>query len=142
MAWKIAICAPRIGPIISFSRTKRAVFLNMARAKRNCIPGCIWHITHRCHKREFILKFVKDRHRYLQWLYKARKRYGLTILWGKGSGLTFLIFHKTDFIPPFSSTDVYPIWIFPPVVALIHLSSMEEGLTISNFGGNPREEHS
>jgi len=27
-----------------------------------------------------LLKFAKDRHRYLQWLYKSRKRYGLTIL--------------------------------------------------------------
>ena len=52
----------------------------MARAKRHYIPGCIWHITHRCHKREFLLKFSRDRHRYLQWLYQARKRYGLTIL--------------------------------------------------------------
>jgi putative transposase len=52
----------------------------MARAKRHFIPGYIWHITHRCHKREFLLKFSKDRHRYLQWLYQARKRYGLKIL--------------------------------------------------------------
>jgi putative transposase len=52
----------------------------MARAKRHYIPGYIWHITHRCHKREFLLKFSKDRRRYLQWLYQAKKRYGLTIL--------------------------------------------------------------
>ena len=52
----------------------------MARAKRHFIPGYVWHITHRCHKREFLLKFAKDRHRYLQWLYQARKRYGLAIL--------------------------------------------------------------
>jgi len=52
----------------------------MARAKRHYIPGYTWHITHRCHKREFLLKFAKDRHRYLQWLYRAKKRYGLTIL--------------------------------------------------------------
>ena len=52
----------------------------MARAKRHYIPGYIWHITHRCHKREFLLGFSKDRHRYLQWLYQAKKRYGLTIL--------------------------------------------------------------
>jgi hypothetical protein len=38
----------------------------MARAKRHYIPGYIWHITHRCHKREFLLKFSKDRHRYVQ----------------------------------------------------------------------------
>ena len=30
----------------------------MARAKRHFIPGQIWHITHRCHKREFLLKFA------------------------------------------------------------------------------------
>ena len=52
----------------------------MARAKRHYIPGNIWHITHRCHQREFLLRFTKDRRRYLQWLYQARKRYGLTIL--------------------------------------------------------------
>ena len=52
----------------------------MARAKRHFIPGYIWHITHRCHKREFLLRFAKDRHRYLQWLYQAKKRYKLTIL--------------------------------------------------------------
>jgi REP-associated tyrosine transposase len=52
----------------------------MARAKRHYIPGHIWHITHRCHKREFLLKFARDRHRYLQWLHETRKRYGLTIL--------------------------------------------------------------
>lgn len=52
----------------------------MARAHRYFIPGYIWHITHRCHKKEFLLKFAKDRHRWLQWLYQAKKRYGLVIL--------------------------------------------------------------
>ena len=52
----------------------------MAREKRHFIPGYIWHITYRCHKREFLLKFSKDRRRYLQWLYQAKKRYKLTIL--------------------------------------------------------------
>ena len=48
--------------------------------RRLYIPGHIWHITHRCHKREFLLKFSKDRRRWLQWLYEARRRYALTIL--------------------------------------------------------------
>jgi len=52
----------------------------MARASRHYIPGFIWHITHRCHKREFLLRFRKDRHRWTQWLYQAHKRYGLEIL--------------------------------------------------------------
>ena len=52
----------------------------VARAHRHYIPGHIWHITHRCLKREFLLKYVKDRHRWSQWLYEAKKRYGLVIL--------------------------------------------------------------
>ena len=35
----------------------------MARANKHYIPGCLWHITHRCHKQEFLLKFAKDRKR-------------------------------------------------------------------------------
>lgn len=52
----------------------------MARAQRHYIPGQIWHITHRCHKGEFLLKFSKDRSRWLQWLHEAKMRYGLVIL--------------------------------------------------------------
>ena len=52
----------------------------MSRANRHYIPGCAWHITHRCHKKEFLLKFSRDRDRWVQWLYEARKRYGLVIL--------------------------------------------------------------
>jgi len=52
----------------------------MARANRHYIPGHVWHLTHRCHKREFLFKFVKDRLRWMQWLYKVKIRYGLTIL--------------------------------------------------------------
>ena len=40
----------------------------MARAVRHYIPGYVWHITHRCHKREFLFKF------------QAKKRYGLKVL--------------------------------------------------------------
>ena len=52
----------------------------MARAKRHYIPGQVWHITHRCHKSEFLLKFARDRRSFVQWLFKAKRRYGLTIL--------------------------------------------------------------
>ncbi len=52
----------------------------MARANRHYIPNGIWHITHRCHKREFLLKFAKDRQRWLHWLFEAKKRFGLCIL--------------------------------------------------------------
>jgi putative transposase len=52
----------------------------MPRANRHYVPGCVWHITHRCHKKEFLLKFGRDRRRYLQWLFEAKKRYGLSVL--------------------------------------------------------------
>lgn len=52
----------------------------MPRANRHYLPGYVWHITHRCHKKEFLLKFSKDRRSYLHWLYEAKKRYGLSIL--------------------------------------------------------------
>ncbi len=44
----------------------------MARANRHYIPGYVWHITHRCHKKEFLLKFVRDRRRWLE--YNIRKQ--------------------------------------------------------------------
>ena len=49
-------------------------------AHRHYIPGCIWHITHRCHKQEFLLSFGKDRKRWRHWLFEAKKRYGLCVL--------------------------------------------------------------
>ncbi len=52
----------------------------MPRANRHYIPGYVWHITHRCHKREFLLKFARDRWLWLRWLFEARKRYGLSVL--------------------------------------------------------------
>ena len=52
----------------------------MARAERHYIAGQVWHLTHRCHKREFLLRFAKDRRRWLQWLFEAKRRYGLSIL--------------------------------------------------------------
>jgi putative transposase len=36
--------------------------------------------TGRCHKKEFLLNFARDRRRYLQWLFEAKKRFGLSVL--------------------------------------------------------------
>ncbi|MBN2793702.1 MAG: transposase [Desulfuromonadales bacterium] len=52
----------------------------MARANRHFIPGGIWHITHRCHKKEFLLKFAHDRARFLAWLREAHQRFDVQIL--------------------------------------------------------------
>jgi len=34
----------------------------MPRANRHFLPGHVWHITHRCHQKKFLLKFARDRH--------------------------------------------------------------------------------
>ena len=52
----------------------------MPRANRYSLPGHVWHITHRCHKQQFLLKFAKDRRAWVYWLYQARRRYGLCVL--------------------------------------------------------------
>jgi putative transposase len=52
----------------------------LPRAHRYFLPDTVWHITHRCHNREFLLRFEKDRRRWKFWLFQARKRYGLSVL--------------------------------------------------------------
>ena len=52
----------------------------MPRANRHYIPGCIWHITHRCHNKKFLLKYSPDRIAWLSWLLESKKRYGLCVL--------------------------------------------------------------
>jgi len=52
----------------------------MPRANRHFLPGYVWHITHRCHHKQFLLKFARDRRRYLHWAFEAKKRFGLSVL--------------------------------------------------------------
>jgi REP element-mobilizing transposase RayT len=52
----------------------------MPRANRHFLPGYVWHLTHRCHHKAFLLKFARDRRRYLHWLFEAKKRFGLSVL--------------------------------------------------------------
>ena len=52
----------------------------MARANRCYEPGLIWHITHRCHKREFLLRFIKDKQAWCRWVLASKKLFGLCIL--------------------------------------------------------------
>jgi len=52
----------------------------MPRAHRYHLSGHVWHITHRCHRAQFLLKFARDRQTWIRWLYRARRRYGLCVL--------------------------------------------------------------
>jgi putative transposase len=53
---------------------------NMPRANRNFLPGHIWHITNRCHKKEFLLRFRIDKRAWIDWALEAKARFGLAIL--------------------------------------------------------------
>ncbi|MFO8154287.1 transposase [Thioalkalivibrio sp.] len=52
----------------------------MPRASRHFLPGHIWHITHRCHERAFLLRYARDRRFWRARLYEARRRHGLCAL--------------------------------------------------------------
>lgn len=52
----------------------------MPRANRCFVAGAVWHITHRCHQREFLLRNDWCRRRWIHWLFEARKRFGLCAL--------------------------------------------------------------
>ena len=52
----------------------------MPRANRHCLLGHVWHLTHRCHHKAFLLRFSRDRRRYLRWVFEATKRFGLSVL--------------------------------------------------------------
>jgi putative transposase len=52
----------------------------MPRANRHFLAGHVWHLTHRCHQKQFLLKFPRDRRRYLHWVFEAKKRFGLSVL--------------------------------------------------------------
>ncbi|MBD3392404.1 MAG: transposase [Chitinivibrionales bacterium] len=53
---------------------------DMPRANRHYVPNCVWHITHRCHDRDFLLRYSQDRSSWVSWLAEARRRYGLAVL--------------------------------------------------------------
>lgn len=52
----------------------------MAKANRHYLPAHVWHLTHRCHRRELLLQFAKDRLPWIQWLYESKKKYGLVVI--------------------------------------------------------------
>lgn len=52
----------------------------MPRANRFYVPGMVWHVTHRCHKGEFLLAKAADRRRFLHWLSRAVELFELSVL--------------------------------------------------------------
>ena len=52
----------------------------MPRRRRGLKDHSCYHITHRCHKREFLFKFARDRQVYVNLLRETVKRYRLDVL--------------------------------------------------------------
>jgi len=52
----------------------------MPRANRYILAGYIYHLTHRCHDRRFLLKFAKDRDGYRKRLRQAVEKHQLSLL--------------------------------------------------------------
>jgi putative transposase len=49
-------------------------------ANRYWLSGHVWHLTHRCHRRQFLLRFGRDRRLWTRWLCEARVRHELCVL--------------------------------------------------------------
>lgn len=52
----------------------------MGYADRFQLPGHVWHITHRCYKRDYLLCDEQERRNWRFWLYESKKRFGLCVL--------------------------------------------------------------
>ena len=51
----------------------------MPRANRYVVPGKLYHLTHRCHNRQFLFKFARDRDQYRQLLWKRVQEFPVTV---------------------------------------------------------------
>lgn len=51
----------------------------MPNASRYLEPGYIYHLTHRCHDRRFLLRTVRERNDYRKWLRHGARRYGVPV---------------------------------------------------------------
>lgn len=52
----------------------------MPRRKRGWIDNACYHITHRCHNKEFLFHYKKYRRYYVRHLFEMRKRYKIDVL--------------------------------------------------------------
>ena len=52
----------------------------MPRANRYIQPGCLYHLTHRCHDRRFLFRFARDRNEYRKRLRASLKQSPVSLL--------------------------------------------------------------
>jgi putative transposase len=53
---------------------------NMPRANRYIQPGCLYHLTHRCHDRKFLFRFAVVRSEYRRRLRATLEEFGVSLL--------------------------------------------------------------
>ena len=51
----------------------------MSRANRYFLPGKLYHLTHRCHDRQFLLKFAQDRNRYRKMVWESLRSFAVEV---------------------------------------------------------------
>lgn len=51
----------------------------MPRANRYFLPGKLYHLTHRCHDRQFLFKFAQDRNQYRQIVWESLQRFEVDV---------------------------------------------------------------
>ena len=51
----------------------------MPRSSQYLLEGYTYHLTHRCHNREFLLRFARDKDAYREWLREGVHRHGVSI---------------------------------------------------------------
>ena len=52
----------------------------MPRRRRGFLDYACYHITHRCHNREFLLKFACDRDKYYELMLETNRRFKISFL--------------------------------------------------------------
>ena len=51
----------------------------MPRGRRFILPGQTYHVTHRCHRREFLLRFKQDRNTYREMMRERLSKYRISL---------------------------------------------------------------
>jgi len=51
----------------------------MARSSEYLLPGYTYHLTQRCHDRQFLLRFARDRDAYREWLREGVRRHNVPV---------------------------------------------------------------
>ena len=55
------------------------ILADVPRANRYFLPGKLYHLTHRCHDRQFLFKFARDRNGYRQIVWESLQRFAVEV---------------------------------------------------------------